>query len=101
MADPGSASLIACDTLAEARELAAKVRAGLPVLALGSPVAGSAAGRGRPGAADTPVASADARLFPPTPDPPAGATDPRQHLAALQYRLDRLEQTLTTAGTFA
>jgi hypothetical protein len=81
MPDPGSPHLIACDTLAEAQALSARVRAGLPVLGSDSPMAGSAAGRGR----------SDVE----------GAADPRQHLAALQYRLDRLEQAFATAGTFA
>jgi hypothetical protein len=42
----------------------------------------------------------DHRLSP-TPDPATGATDHGRHLVDLQQRIDRLEQALASAGTFA
>jgi hypothetical protein len=80
MPEAESTNLVACDSLGEARELSARIRARLPVRA-----SQDAAQR---------TDSASRRLA--IPEGPGSA-----QLAALHARLDRLEQALASAGTFA
>ena len=88
MPEVDSPNLVTCDSLGEARELSARIRAGLP---------------GREVGAGTSPTSRDLEGAVPSSKSPL--TDVRglsaPDLAGLHQRLDRLEQALASAGTFA
>jgi hypothetical protein len=90
--DFDSTKLVSCDSLGEARELSTRIRAGLPVPGSDAAAPDAETASRRLAATKTPLPLAARRLL---------AGPGSDQVSLLNQRLDRLEQALASAGTFA